>query len=63
MSYINDAKFDKSFYELLPPGSYLTLSEEVVSKSTRRGEVCITIRNLKEEAKDDNVESGISDDD
>ena len=27
-----------------------------------RGELCITIRNLKEEAKDDDEESGLSDD-
>ena len=57
---------DKCRDEIVSSGLCFTLAKNTVKRSLVEKreplEVWITIRNLKEEAKDDNEESGISDD-
>ena len=56
---------DKSRDEIITSGLCFTMTENTVKRymnEKKTFNVWITIRNLKEEAKDNNVESGISDD-
>ena len=55
---------DSRFETVITSGSLLTIGIDAVKRSLneeKQLEVVITIRNLKEEAKDDDVESGVSD--
>ena len=55
---------DTEFEAIIASGSLLTIGIDAVNRSLngeKQLEVVITIRNLKEEAKDDDVESGVSD--
>ena len=55
---------DTGFEAIIASGSLLTIGVDAVTRSLndeKQLEVVITIRNLKEEAKDDDVESGVSD--
>ena len=55
---------DKGFEDVIASGSLLTIGIDAVKRSLNEKkifEVEITIRNLKEEAKDDDLESGVSD--
>ena len=55
---------DKGFEDVIASGSLLSIGIDAVKRSLNEEnilEVEITIRNLKEEAKDDDVESGVSD--
>ena len=55
---------DRSFDDIIASGSLLKIGIDVVNRSLNEEnqlEFEITIRNLKEEAKDDDMESGVSD--
>ena len=55
---------DRSFDDIIASGSLLMIRIDVVNRSLnekKQLEFEITIRNLKEEAKDDDMESGVSD--
>jgi len=55
---------DRSVDDIIASGSLLTLGTDVFNRSLnedKQFEVEITVRNLKEEAKDDDMESGVSD--
>ena len=55
---------DRSFDDIIASGSLLMIGIDVVNRSLneeKQLEFEITIRNLKEEAKDDDMESGVSD--
>ena len=55
---------DKGFEDVITSGSLLTIGIDAVKRSLSEEkilEVEVTIRNLKEEAKDDDVESGVPD--
>ena len=55
---------DRSFDDIIASGSLLMMRIDVVNRSLneeKQLELEITIRNLKEEAKDDDMESGVSD--
>ena len=55
---------DKSYEDIIASGSLLGIGVEAVKRSLNNEkelEIEITIRNLKEEAKDEDVESGVSD--
>ena len=54
----------ENFEDVIASGSLLTIGIDAVKRSLSEEkilEVEVTIRNLKEEAKDDDVESGVSD--
>ena len=58
------ATVDSRFEDVIASGSLLSIGIDAVKRSLnleKQLEVEITIRNLKEEAKDDDVESGVSD--
>ena len=55
---------DKDHYDIIASGSLLMIGVDAVKRSLndeKKLQVEITIRNLKEEAKDDDMESGVSD--
>ena len=55
---------DRSVDDIIASGSLLTIGNDVFNRSLnedKQFEVEITVRNLKEEAKDDDMESGVSD--
>ena len=56
---------DKGKDDIIASGSFLGINIDAVKRSLIKDhlKVEITIRNLKEEAKDDDMESGISDND
>lgn len=58
---------DESISDIIAAGSFFTVPKNAIKRSMDKEKmesmvVCITIRNLKEEAKDDDSESGISND-
>ena len=55
---------DKGYKDIIASGSLLSIGVDAAKRSLndqKKLEVEITIRNLKEEAKDDDMESGVSD--